>query len=54
MLSKRTPTKLVDTQKRRGWEGKACESCHGPGAKHAASADKTDILNPAHLPPDED
>src|ERR1035441_8223353 len=42
--------KLVDTQKRRGWEGKACESCHGPGGAHAASAEKATIVNPAHLP----
>jgi DmsE family decaheme c-type cytochrome len=47
------PHKLVDTQKRRGFEGKACESCHGPGGKHAGSADKKDILNPAHMPPAE-
>ena len=47
------PHKLVDTQKRRGFEGKACESCHGPGGKHAGSADKKDILNPAHMPPGE-
>ena len=49
----KNPHKLVDTQKRRGYEGKACESCHGPGGKHAASADKADIVNPSHLPPAE-
>lgn len=48
----KNPHKLVDTQKRRGWEGKACESCHGPGGKHAESADKADIINPARLPAD--
>jgi predicted CXXCH cytochrome family protein len=31
----KSPHKLVDTQKRRGWATKACESCHGPGGKHA-------------------
>ena len=41
----------MDTQKRRGWEAKACESCHGPGGKHAGSADKADIVNPAKLAP---
>ena len=49
----KSPHKLVDTQKRRGWEAKACESCHGPGGKHAESADKAAIVNPAHLPPAE-
>ena len=49
----KSPHKLVDTQKRRGWEGKACESCHGPGGAHAASAEKAAIVNPAHLPPAE-
>ena len=49
----KSPHKLVDTQKRRGWETRACESCHGPGGKHAASADKADIVNPAHLAPAE-
>lgn len=47
----KNPHKLVDTQKRRGWEGKACESCHGPGAKHAGSGDKADIVNPGKLAP---
>lgn len=27
----------------------ACESCHGPGAKHAASRERGDIVNPAAL-----
>lgn len=27
----------------------ACESCHGPGAKHAASRKRDDIVNPAAL-----
>ncbi len=30
---------------------RGCESCHGPGAKHAGSADQADIVNPAHLAP---
>src|SRR5580698_3675930 len=47
----KNPHAVVGAQKRRGWEGKACESCHGPGAKHASSADKADIVNPAHLAP---
>lgn len=31
------------------WQGKACEACHGPGAKHAESGAATDIQNPAKL-----
>jgi DmsE family decaheme c-type cytochrome len=34
---------------RRGWSGNACESCHGPGAKHAESASPDDIRNPKKL-----
>ena len=45
----KTPHYIVETDKRRGFEGKACESCHGPGAKHAESADKKDILNPGKV-----
>ena len=31
------------------WKQHACESCHGPGAKHAASANAAEIRNPARL-----
>lgn len=31
------------------FRGKACESCHGPGAKHAESVDPKDIRQPAKL-----
>jgi DmsE family decaheme c-type cytochrome len=44
---------VVEVEKKRGWEGKACESCHGPGSKHAESASAEDIRNPAKLPPRE-
>jgi DmsE family decaheme c-type cytochrome len=40
---------IVEKQKHRAWEGKACESCHGPGAKHAESAAAEDIKNPSRL-----
>jgi DmsE family decaheme c-type cytochrome len=40
---------LVDIDKKRGWDGRACESCHGPGQKHAESADAAAIRNPAKL-----
>ena len=32
------------------FRGKVCESCHGPGAKHAESVDPKDIRQPAKLP----
>ena len=46
----KTPHHLVDGKdKKRGWDGQACESCHGPGAKHAGSGDAADIRNPRKL-----
>jgi DmsE family decaheme c-type cytochrome len=47
----KTPHFAVETGARKGWEQKACESCHGPGAKHAESASADDIRNPAKLAP---
>lgn len=31
------------------WKGKVCEACHGPGAKHAESADPAAIKHPGKL-----
>ena len=46
----KTPHHVVDgADKKRGFDGRACESCHGPGAKHAGSADAADIRNPGKL-----
>lgn len=46
----KTPHHFADgVDKKRGFDGRACESCHGPGAKHAGSADAADIRNPAKL-----
>lgn len=42
--------KVVETQKKFGRIGQACESCHGPASKHAESASAADIRNPAKLP----
>jgi DmsE family decaheme c-type cytochrome len=50
---KKNPHHLVETDKKRGWETKACESCHGPGSKHAESMSAADIRNPAKLRPAE-
>ena len=46
----KTPHFAIETGARKGWEKKSCESCHGPGAKHAESASADDIRNPAKLP----
>ncbi|MFL5344989.1 MAG: tetratricopeptide repeat protein [Hyalangium sp.] len=32
--------------------GVACESCHGPGARHAETQDPKDIVQPKRLPPE--
>lgn len=47
----KNPHRKIETEKRRGWEGRACESCHGPGSKHAETSSAADILNPAKLAP---
>jgi len=31
----KSPHQVVESDKKRGFETKACESCHGPGSKHA-------------------
>jgi len=43
----KSPHQVVETEKRRGWEARACESCHGPGSKHADSGDASAIINPS-------
>ena len=40
---------LLESDARRGWQERACESCHGPGEKHAESASAEDIRNPLKL-----
>jgi DmsE family decaheme c-type cytochrome len=45
----KSPHHIVEIDKRRGWEGKACEACHGPGQKHAESVSADDIRNPSKL-----
>ena len=39
----------VDLDKKRGYAGHACESCHGPAQKHTESASADDIRNPSKL-----
>jgi DmsE family decaheme c-type cytochrome len=45
----KNPHNVVEKQKHRGWEGRSCESCHGPGGKHGESAAAEDIRNPSKL-----
>jgi DmsE family decaheme c-type cytochrome len=39
----------IEKDAKRGWQGKACESCHGPGSAHAESGDKAAIRNPGAM-----
>ena len=45
----KNPHHFVETNAKRGWQGRACEACHGAGAKHAETVDTADITNPAKL-----
>jgi DmsE family decaheme c-type cytochrome len=45
----KNPHHAVETDKKRGWEGKACESCHGPAQKHTESLSAEDIRQPGKL-----
>jgi DmsE family decaheme c-type cytochrome len=47
----KNPHELVQTEKKYGRVSQACESCHGPGSKHADSANAADIRNPGKLQP---
>jgi DmsE family decaheme c-type cytochrome len=49
----KNPHHSVEISETRGFQGKACESCHGPGAKHAESASAEDIRNPFKMGPAE-
>ena len=46
----KNPHFAVEKDKKRGFETRACESCHGPGSKHAESTSAADIRNPKKLP----
>lgn len=46
----KNPHRSVETGSRAEWKGNACESCHGPGSKHAEAAEAAEIRNPAKLP----
>ena len=45
----KNPHHLVESDKHKGFEGRACESCHGPAQKHTESLSAADIRNPSKL-----
>lgn len=45
----KNPHHAVETDKKRGWENRACESCHGPAGKHVESLSAADIRQPAKI-----
>ena len=45
----KSPHHQVDVNKKKGWEGRACESCHGPAQKHSETTSVDDIRNPAKM-----
>jgi DmsE family decaheme c-type cytochrome len=47
----KSPHQVVETDKKRGFKDNACESCHGPGSKHAESMNAADIIQPAKQKP---
>ncbi|HNY42424.1 MAG TPA: DmsE family decaheme c-type cytochrome [Bryobacteraceae bacterium] len=47
----KNPHHALSATKWRGLQERACEACHGPGAKHAETNAVDDILNPAKMAP---
>jgi DmsE family decaheme c-type cytochrome len=45
----KSPHHVVDSDQKRGWVNKACESCHGPAQKHTETVSAEDIRNPAKI-----
>jgi DmsE family decaheme c-type cytochrome len=45
----KSPHHTVEINAKRGFKGKGCEACHGPGSLHAGSGDAALIKNPAKL-----
>jgi DmsE family decaheme c-type cytochrome len=45
----KSPHHVVESDKKRGWVGKSCESCHGPAQKHTETVSAEDIRNPEKI-----
>jgi DmsE family decaheme c-type cytochrome len=45
----KSPHGVIESDKKRGWDGKTCEACHGAGSRHAESGSAEEIRNPAKL-----
>ncbi len=48
-FTKKNPHAILETNKKRGWETKACEACHGPGSVHAETNSADDIRSPKNM-----
>jgi len=48
-LVAKNPHFTLEADKKRGWQGRTCEACHGPGDKHVESLSAADIRNPGKL-----
>src|SRR5271166_2241706 len=44
-----SPHHAVETDAKRGWQGRACEACHGPAQAHTEGPSADNIRNPAKL-----
>jgi DmsE family decaheme c-type cytochrome len=49
----KNPHQVLQTLAKKGWQGKACEACHGPGAVHAETADASKIRSFHRMTPTE-
>jgi len=45
----KSPHQAIETNAKRGFIGRGCESCHGAAQKHTETASATEIRNPAKL-----
>ena len=46
----KNPHHALAVDAKKGWVGRECEACHGPGQKHTEGPSPADIKNPANLP----
>ena len=44
-----SPHHVVDTDAKRGWQGRGCEACHGNAKEHTEGPSADNIRNPAKL-----